>query len=298
MQFSLVINGCLVSAEQPAVRVPWWSFSKTAIAATALSLVRDGLVGLDDIVPEGPFTLRQLLRHEAGLADYGELADYHAAVAQHAAPWPAEEMLQRLDATRLRYTPGTGWRYSNVGYLYVLRLIERVSGLALEQALEQRLFAPLGVSRVRLARTCADLQGVHMGEASAYDPGWVYHGLLVSPLDEAVLCLERLLGGDLLPAWLLREMHSARALGGPIAGRPWIAPGYALGLMQGTAQGGQLLSGHTGCGPGSVVAIYRCVQNGKAASCAVFAEGADEGVVEAEAVSRLTMALVAPADLP
>ena len=292
MQFSLVINGCLVSAEQPAVRVPWWSFSKTVIAATALSLVRDGLVGLDDIVPEGPFTLRQLLRHEA------ELADYHAAVAQHAAPWPAEEMLQRLDATRLRYTPGTGWRYSNVGYLYVLRLIERVSGLALEQALEQRLFAPLGLPCVRLARTCADLQGVHMGEASAYDPGWVYHGLLVGPLDEAALCLERLLGGDLLPAWLLREMHSARALGGPIAGRPWIAPGYALGLMQGTAQGGQLLSGHTGCGPGSVVAVYRCVQNGKAASCAVFAEGADEGVVEAEAVSRLTMALAAPADLP
>ena len=41
--------------------------------------------------------MRQLLRHEAGLADYGELADYYAAVAQHAAPWPAEEMLQRLD---------------------------------------------------------------------------------------------------------------------------------------------------------------------------------------------------------
>src|SRR5690606_25075814 len=104
------------------------------LAAAALSLVQDGLVALDDPVAEGPFTLRQLLRHEAGLADYGELADYHAAVARQEEPWPAEEMLRRLDASRLRYTPGAGWRYSNVGYLYVARLIERLTDLPLDEA--------------------------------------------------------------------------------------------------------------------------------------------------------------------
>lgn len=290
MYFSLVVNGTPSQSDLPAGLVPWWSFGKTVLAAAALSLVRDDLVGLDDQALEGPFTLRQLLRHQAGLADYGELSDYHAAVAQHATPWPAEEMLQRLDAQRLRYTPGAGWRYSNIGYLYVARLIERVSGLALEQALRQRVFAPLGLAHVRQARTRADLQDV-LGVAPGYDPGWVYHGLLVGPLGEAALCLERLLGGDLLPDWLLREMQSAHALGGPIVGRPWIAPGYALGLMQGTAQGGQLLSGHTGCGPCSVVAVYRCVQGGNAASCAVFAEGAIEGAVEAQVVSRLVAAM-------
>lgn len=298
MHFSLVVNGAPSPSDLPAGLVPWWSFSKTVLAAAALSLVRDGLVELDDQLAEGPFTLRQLLRHEAGLADYGELADYHSAVAAHAAPWSAEEMLQRLDAQRLRYVPGAGWRYSNVGYLYVSRLIERLSGLALYQALQQRVFAPLGLSRVRLARARADLQDVHMGAASAYDPGWVYHGLLVGSLGEAALCLDRLLAGDLLPDWLLREMRTARALGGPIGGRPWLAPGYALGLMQGTVQGGQLLSGHSGAGPGSVVAVYHCACGNHTASCAVFTEGVDEGVVEAEAVSRLAMALGAPADLP
>ena len=55
-----------------------------------------------------PFTLRQLLRHEAGLADYGELVDYHTAVSNGEPAWSADEMMQRLDGTRLRYSPGAG----------------------------------------------------------------------------------------------------------------------------------------------------------------------------------------------
>ncbi len=126
-----------------------------------------------------------------------------------------------------------------------------------------------------------------MGVAQAYDPGWVYHGLLVGPLDEAALCLDRLLAGQTLPSSLLREMQTARMLGGPMAGRPWVAPGYALGLMQGTVEDGQILSGHTGGGPGSVIAVYRCLKDGNTASCAVFAEGGADGAIEAQAVNHL-----------
>lgn len=290
MPFALVSNGSLLTPEQPDVTVPWWSFTKTVLAAAALSLVRDGLIGLDEGVPEGPFTLRQLLRHEAGLADYSELADYHTAVARHETPWSAAEMLQRLDATRLRYAPGDGWRYSNVGYLFIARLIARVTGLRLEEALTQRVFAPLGLSRIRLATTRADLAYVNMGAASTYDPGWVYHGLLVGPLVEAALCLDRLLDGHLLPQSLLREMQTVRTLGGPIAGRPWVAPGYGLGLMQGMVESGLTLSGHTGVGPGSIIAVYRCIDGNRTASCAVFDEGGNEGAVEAEVVRHLICA--------
>lgn len=290
MPFALVSNGSLLTPEQPDVTVPWWSFTKTVLAAAALSLVRDGLIGLDEGVPEGPFTLRQLLRHEAGLADYSELADYHTAVARNETPWSAAEMLQRLDATRLRYAPGDGWRYSNVGYLFIARLIARVTGLRLEEALTQRVFAPLGLSRIRLATTRADLAYVNMGAASTYDPGWVYHGLLVGPLVEAALCLDRLLDGHLLPQSLLREMQTVRTLGGPIAGRPWVAPGYGLGLMQGTVESGLTLSGHTGVGPGSIIAVYRCIDGNRTASCAVFDESGNEGAVEAEVVRHLICA--------
>ena len=291
MLFSLVSNGTLLTPQQPKTRVPWWSFTKTVLAAAALSLVRDGLIALDDPLPEGPFTLRQLLRHEGGLADYSELADYHAAVARNDTPWSADEMLQRLDASRLRYAPGEGWRYSNVGYLWVARIIERITDLSLEQALTQRVFAPLDLCNAHLAKTRDDLNGVSMGTAATYDPGWVYHGLLVGPLDQAALCLDRVLNGDFLPAPLLQDMQTARVLGGPIAGRPWTAPGYALGLMHGPVASGLILSGHTGAGPGSNIAVYRGVHAGKSASCAVFHEGSDEGLVEAEAVNHLAASL-------
>jgi CubicO group peptidase (beta-lactamase class C family) len=191
----------------------------------------------------------------------------------------------------LRYAPGDGWRYSNVGYLFVARLIERVTGRSLDDALTERVFAPLGLTRVRLAKTRADLEGVNMGSAPSYDPGWVYHGLLVGPLEEAALCLDGLLAGHLLPNPLLQAMQTARVLGGPIPGRPWTSPGYSLGLMQGLVRGDLSLSGHTGAGPGSVVAIYRCIDGENAASCAVFHEGANEGIAEAEVVERLSAVL-------
>ena len=285
MAFSLIFNGSPLPHEGHDPTVPWWSFTKTVLSATALTFVRDGLVRLDDAVPEGPFTLRHLLRHEAGLADYGELPEYHAAVARDEAPWSVDEMLQRLDATRLRHAPGAGWRYSNVGYLYVARLIERVTGLALQDALVQRALAPLGVAGALLAKTPADVAGL------AYHPGWVYHGLLVGPLSGAARFLDGLLAGQLLPDALLREMQTARHLGGAIPGRPWTSAGYGLGLMQGTVDAGLTVAGHTGVGPGSVVAVYRCAQGAGSATCAVFHAGADEGRAERDVVDRLSRCL-------
>lgn len=294
MAFSLITNGSSTAVKQPEAlesACPWWSFTKTVLAASALTLVRDGLVGLDDRMAEGPFTLRQLLRHQAGLADYSELADYHAAVASGEPSWSADEMLQRLDAARLRYTPGEGWRYSNVGYLFVARLIERVTGLALGEALTTRVFLPLGVTQARLATRGEGLHAACQGVAPGYDPGWVYHSLLIGPLAEAALLLERLLAGDLLPRWLLDDMQKALVLGGPLPGRPWLTPGYGLGLMQGGVAGGLIVTGHTGCGPGSVVAVYRCSHGGATATCAVFQEGQDEAGVEAEMLKRVRSAL-------
>ncbi|MCU1758378.1 beta-lactamase family protein [Pseudomonas sp. 14P_8.1_Bac3] len=291
MLSSLVSNGQLLTPAPAEPIVPWWSFTKTVLAVTALSLVRDGLVGLDTPLFGQPYTLRQLLRHEAGLGDYAELADYHAAVANDETAWPVTEMMQRLEGTRLRYSPGTGWRYSNVGYLLIGQLIERVTGLALEEATSRRALSPLGLSSVRFAKTRADLQQTYLGRTSGYDPAWVYHGLLIGPISQAALFLDRLLAGDLLPTALLQQLQTARALGGPLPGRPWVAPGYGLGVMQGSIEGGWTLCGHTGCGPGSVIAVYRIGDAEASACCAVFETGASEGAVEALVVRQLLQAL-------
>lgn len=287
MLSSLISNGQSCTPDRLELRVPWWSFTKTVLAATALSLVRDGLVGLDDLLPEQPFTLRQLLQHEAGLADYGELAEYHAAVAANEPAWPAGEMMQRLDGARLRYSPGTEWRYSNVGYWLIGRLIERLTDLVLDDAVSQRVLIPMGLSNVRFAKTPEDLNTPYPGNTSNYDPGWVYHGLLIGPVSQAALFLDRLLLGHLLPGELLVEMQAARALGGPLRGRPWITAGYGLGLMQGSIAGGVRLCGHTGVGPGSVIAVYHFRNGDASACCAAFEAGASEGAVEAVVVGQL-----------
>ncbi|PMZ87055.1 MULTISPECIES: serine hydrolase [unclassified Pseudomonas] len=291
MLSSLVSNGQPQTPDRLELITPWWSFTKTVLAATTLSLVRDGLIGLDDPILDQPFTLRQLLRHEAGLADYGEFAEYHAAVTNSESAWSADEMMQRLDGARLRYSPGTGWRYSNVGYLLIGRLIERLTDLTLDDAVGQRALTPLGLSNVRFAKTRADLQTTHLGSTSNYDPAWVYHGLLIGPISQAALFLDRLLCGDLLSTGLIQEMQTARTLGGPIPGRPWITPGYGLGVMQGSIDGGYSLCGHTGCGPGSVIAVYRICDGDASVCCAAFESGASEGAVEAHVAGQLIQVL-------
>ncbi|MGE8154501.1 serine hydrolase domain-containing protein [Pseudomonas vancouverensis] len=288
---SRVVNGQLLTPHESDAQVPWWSFTKTVLAATVLSLVRDGLIGLDQPLPDRPFTLRQLLRHEAGLADYSELADYHAAVAKGEPAWPASEMMQRLDGDRLHYKPGTAWRYSNVGYWLIGRLIERLTDLTLDDAVKQRVLTPLGLSNVRFARTPADLQAPHLTSLSNYDPAWVYHGLLIGPVSQAALLLDRLFCAGFLPVELLEDMQTTRTLGGPIPGRPWITPGYGLGVMRGAIEGGFTVCGHTGCGPGSVIAVYRMCDGERSACCAVFEAGVGEGVVEGVVVGRLGGAL-------
>ena len=287
MLSSLISKGQPQSQDQSDLMVPWWSVTKTVLAATALTLVRDRLVSLDEPIFDQPFTLRQLLRHEAGLADYGELVDYHTAVSNGESAWLTDEMMQRLDGAQLRYSPGTGWRYSNVGYWFVGRLIERLTDLTLDEAVMQRALAPLGLSNVRFAKTRADLQASILESASTYDPAWVYHGLLIGPVSQAALFLDRLFCTDLLPTALLQDMQTARIVGGPIPGRPWITSGYGLGVMQGAIAGGYTLCGHTGSGPGSVIAVYRITDGDTAACCAAFEQGVSQGAVEAVVVEQL-----------
>lgn len=289
MLISVVSHGQV--QEQSKLIIPWWSFTKTVLAATALSLVRDDLIGLDVPIFDQPFTLRQLLRHEAGLADYGELAEYHSAVKNNELPWSADEMMKRLDGARLRYTPGNGWCYSNVGYMLIGQLIERLTNLSLDDAVSQRVLTPLGISNVRFAKTPQDLPPLHINQTSNYDPAWVFHGLLIGPVSQASLFLDRLFSENLLTDGLLQEMQAARKLGGPIPGRPWLATSYGLGVMQGRIDGGLSICGHTGCGPESVIAVYRICNANISVCCAAFETGISEGGIESFVVKQLKQVL-------
>jgi CubicO group peptidase (beta-lactamase class C family) len=276
-------EGGEVTAEHGAdAAVPWWSVTKTVIAAAALALVRDGKLALDDPVRHRPYTLRQLLQHRAGLVSYGGVF-YQEAVTRGDDPWPVPSLLARVDADRLRYPPGQGFDYSNVGYLLVRDIIEQASGDPLGRALDRLVLSPLGIAEARIALARADLYDVAMGDAAGYHPGWVYHGLLVGPLRAAAVLLDRLMSGALLQPALLAAMCALHPLGAPPAGRPWRTIGYGLGLMGGATEHGRRVLGHTGVGPGSVIAVYHFPDETPRRTAASFALGTDETAVERSA---------------
>jgi CubicO group peptidase (beta-lactamase class C family) len=208
-------------AEQPCV--PWWSFTKTALAAAALQLVAQKRLGLDEAFDNRPFTLRQLLQHRAGLPDYGDLPSYHAAVQRGEKPWHSTELLDRVGADRLDFEPGHGWRYSNIGYFLVRRQIEKAARHDIGAALRHLVFDPLGLESVHLLATPGDLADTAWGNRAGYDPGWVYHGLPAGTAADAARFLHQLMSGDVLPRELLTEMTTSVPLGGPYPvahGRP------------------------------------------------------------------------------
>lgn len=282
---AIVEAGRIVRNDVAEIVVPWWSFTKTLIAAAALALVRDGALRLDDELPGRPYSLRLLLQHRAGLDDYGGLKRYHDAVSRDEAAWPWQTMMQAVGAERLRFEPGRGWRYSNIGYLIARQHLEALCGENLEALLRRLVFDSLGIAAPRVAMTRGDLDGVMLGSIRSYDPQWVYHGLVVGPLHDAALLLHRLLTTDFLPADLRAEMTSGWPLGGAIEGRPWRTTAYGLGVMTGTGPENSRVIGHTGGGPGSVIAVYHHPDATTPFTAAAFSSGEDAGRVESEAMA-------------
>jgi CubicO group peptidase (beta-lactamase class C family) len=120
-------------------------------AALALLLCASGeLPGLDEsitrVLPEVPsnwngITLRNLLSHTAGIpaAGYESLelsTDYNDAEIAHAI----------ASGGQLRFSPGTGWEYSNAGYVLAGLVIGRITGTFYGDWLRDRIFLPLGMT--------------------------------------------------------------------------------------------------------------------------------------------------------
>jgi CubicO group peptidase (beta-lactamase class C family) len=258
---------------EPQPLVPWWSFSKTILAAAALSLVDHRKLHLDGSISGAPYTLRHLLQHTAGLPDYGPLPEYEQAVAAGEPPWSTAELLRRVNATTLMFAPGTRFSYSNVGYLFVRQIIERATDADLNDALRRLVFGPLGIEGVFVANAPEELDATTWGNARRYDPRWVYHGCVVGSLSLAATCLHRLMHGHLLAPTTRSAMLVPRSYDADTD-----APedfGYGLGLMIEPARPGERLVGHAGSGPGSTIAVFSAVVGKRTFAAAVGTDAPD-----------------------
>lgn len=263
--------------------LPWWSITKTVLAAATLRLADQAKFALDDFYHRRPYTIRQMLQHTAGLNNYGG-EPYRAAVAAGDPVWPVAEMLTRVNAERLIFAPGEGWAYSNVGYLFVRQLIEETAGLQIDGALRRLVFEPMGIACTRIAQTPDDMTRTFWGNPQGYDPRWVYHGLLIGPPSDAVDFLRQLLSPRFLSEAARTAMKTMHALGDSVAGRPWTRIGYGLGLMMGEMGDAGKVFGHSGASHESVSSLYCFSELSGTPVVAVFGQGTDEGLTEFEAV--------------
>lgn len=135
-------------AVTPTTAFNGYSITKTFTAIAVLQLAEQGKIALSDTVGEllpeyrfsQPFTVEQLLSHRAGLANPLPLPWIHLAEEdQH---YDAAAFSHKIIAanTRLKYRPGTKMRYTNVGYLILGELIERVSGQPYREYIRQHIF--------------------------------------------------------------------------------------------------------------------------------------------------------------
>lgn len=158
------------------------SVSKQFTAAAVLLLARDGKLSLDDPIrkylPEvpdygTPITIREMLQHTSGLRDWGSVEDI--------AGWPRGSRVYThahvLDIvgrqSRLNFTPGTNWSYTNTGYNLAAILVSRVAGESFADFTRNRIFEPLGMTHTSWRD---DFTRVVKGRAVAYaESGGEYH---------------------------------------------------------------------------------------------------------------------------
>ncbi len=134
------------------------SITKTMTGAVILQLVDDGLLRLDDPIDrwlsprehvDPAITIRQLLNHTNGLANYTASPALGAAIAadpQHV--FTPDELLGFVGPPR--FAPGTATEYTNTAFLLLGAIAERATGRAIVDLYHQRLWAPLGLTHIFL----------------------------------------------------------------------------------------------------------------------------------------------------
>jgi CubicO group peptidase (beta-lactamase class C family) len=127
------------------------SVSKQFIATGIMLLVQEGKIGVDDKVgkylegtPESwkSITIRHLLTHTSGIVREGPGFD----------PFKDQkdfDVIKSAYPSPLRFTTGEKYEYCNVGYFSLAEIISRISGKPWSDFLNERVFAPLGMTATR-----------------------------------------------------------------------------------------------------------------------------------------------------
>src|SRR5580692_4821937 len=142
----------------------WASITKTMTAIAILQLRDRGRLSLDDAalryVPElrqvhsdygsiDSITIRHLLTHSGGFRNPTWPWDCDDATNCDWQPFEPTKWAQvaaMLPYTHIAFAPGSRWSYSNLGYVFLGQIIERLSGDDFEVYIDKNILKPLGMT--------------------------------------------------------------------------------------------------------------------------------------------------------
>ena len=148
----------------PATTMMAYSMSKTVTAMAVLQLIASGRVGIDDSVdryidalPYGSgVTIRHLLSHTSGLPNPIPLRWVHPASAHPAFDEDAALAAVMRSHPKLVSRPGSRYRYSNIGYWLLGKVVERVAGESFTTYVDSHIIRPLDLSPNELGYAMVD----------------------------------------------------------------------------------------------------------------------------------------------
>ncbi|MDG4864796.1 serine hydrolase [Streptomyces sp. T-3] len=250
------------------------SITKTFVSTVLLQLEAEGRLDLDDKVEKhlpglvqgnghdgSRITVRQLLNHTSGIYDYTSDAEFAETffgkgfLEHRYDTFPPEDLVEIAMKHKPNFEPGKGWSYSNTNFVLAGLVIEKVTGHAYGDAIEQRIIEPLGLHRTTVpgtdpsvpapsSRAYSKLGGKPTDktyDVTRLNPSGAYAaGEMISDSGDLNRFYAALLRGKLLPAEQLKAMKDTV----PIEGVPNVS--YGLGLMRNELPCGGAVWGHGG----------------------------------------------------
>lgn len=242
------------------------SNTKAFVAAVVMQLVAEGKVELDKpithylpgLIKDDRITVRQLLNHTSGLANYTQyLAEGKFEDMQHRYYEP-RELLDIANAHPATHEPGAKFKYSNTNYVLLGLLIQKATGRPVAENVDQRVIRKLNLRDTYWPGVGdKSIQGRHLhgyartstgvADVTELDPSWGWAaGQLISTTKDLNSFYRALLKGDLVPAKELAEMRKTV----DTAGEMWPGVEYGLGIASSPLSCGGRSWGHGGDIPG------------------------------------------------
>ncbi|MGW7230282.1 serine hydrolase domain-containing protein [Streptomyces cyaneofuscatus] len=149
------------------------SVSKTFSGVVLLQLVEERRLKLDapvntyleGLLPDDRITVRHLLSHRSGLADYTD-AMFNETVPGFEAVrnrvFSYRELLGLSLAEPRTTEPGGAYAYSNTNFVVVGMLIEKLTGRPVADAYQRRIIKPLGLRQTAYVHPDTRIKGTHV----------------------------------------------------------------------------------------------------------------------------------------